>query len=122
MEQMIDEFISELDTVKVPQKYRLFMGDVNHARQRMKKKSPCGALPSKEYLPRNSLLTDLFEIDHIQTIYHIFVAILILLFMNTMIEDILDKGCIDLDFHLIQWAFGNLETVLITWVSLHTSS
>jgi hypothetical protein len=37
--------------------------------------------------------------------------------MNTMVEDIVDKGRIDLEFTLILWAFGNLQTVLITWVS-----
>uniref|UniRef100_A0A182WZA6 Uncharacterized protein n=1 Tax=Anopheles quadriannulatus TaxID=34691 RepID=A0A182WZA6_ANOQN len=35
-----------------------------------------GKLPDKVFMPRNSLLTDLFEVKHIKTIYHIFILIL----------------------------------------------
>lgn len=115
---MMDEYIASVEQVRVPQKYRSFFGDTPQAGEaKKKKKLPCGALPEKEFIARNSLLTDLFEINHFQTIYHIFIAILILLFMNTVIEDIMDKGHIDIEFTLILWAFGNLQTVLVTWVS-----
>ena len=113
---LMEEFIAEVESVKVPQKYKSFIGGYPESTNR-KKKSPCGSLPQKEFLARNSLLTDLFEVSHIQTIYHIFIAILILLFMNTMIEDVIDKGQINFDFELIQWAFGNLQTVFFTWVT-----
>ncbi len=113
---MMDEYIAGVELVRVPQKYRSFLGNQS-GEERKKKKLPCGTLPEKEFVARNSLLTDLFEINHIQTIYHIFIAILILLFMNTVIEDIIDKGRIDIEFTLILWAFGNLQTVLTTWVS-----
>lgn len=86
-----------------------------------KKESANGKLPEKEFVARNSLLTDLFEISHIQTIYHIFIAILLLLFMSTIIEDVVDKGRFDLDFSLISWAFGNMQAVLMTWVSISQS-
>lgn len=114
---MLEEFITKVESVKVPQKYKSFIGGFPETTSR-KKKTPCGSLPEKEFEARNSLLTDLFEVSHIQTIYHIFIAILILLFMNTMIEDVIDKGQISFDFELIQWAFGNLQTVFFTWVSL----
>ena len=113
---MMEEFIAEVESIKVPKKYRTFLGDPSPGVVK-KKRLPCGALPGKEFSPRNSLLTDLFEISHIQTIYHIFIAILILLFMNTVIVDIIDKGRIDLDFELIQWNFGGLSTVCVTWVN-----
>jgi len=29
---------------------------------------------------------------------------------------VIDKGQINFDFELIQWAFGNLQTVFFTWV------
>jgi sterol O-acyltransferase len=117
LSSMMEEYIVGIEGVRVPQKYRSFLGDTQTGEEKKRKKLPCGALPEKEFVVRNSLLTDLFEINHIQTIYHIFIAILILLFMNTMVEDIVDKGRIDLEFTLILWAFGNLQTVLITWVS-----
>lgn len=118
---IMEEFISEVESIKVPQKYRTFLGEANSDAVK-KKRLPCGALSEKEFVARNSLLTDLFEINHIQTIYHIFIAILILLFMNTVIVDIIDKGRIDLDFELIQWAFGGMSTVFVTWVKRKISS
>ncbi|EFX89584.1 hypothetical protein DAPPUDRAFT_40502 [Daphnia pulex] len=114
----MEEYIVGIEGVRVPQKYRSFLGDTQTGEEKKRKKLPCGSLPEKEFVVRNSLLTDLFEINHIQTIYHIFIAILILLFMNTMVEDIVDKGRIDLEFTLILWAFGNLQTVLITWLGM----
>lgn len=57
-----------------------------------RKSSKCGKLPEKQFLVRNSLLTDLFEIKHIRTIYHIFVVILIIFFIHTTIYDIVDTG------------------------------
>lgn len=117
LSSMMDEYVSSVEWVRVPQKYRSIL---NHSQVDLgtkRKKLPCGTLPEKEFSPRNSLLTDLFEINHFQTIYHIFIAILILLFMNTMIEDIVDKGHIDIEFTLILWAFGNFQAVLFVWVS-----
>ena len=115
---LMEEFIAEVELVKVPQKYTSFIGGGYPETTSRKKKTPCGSLAEKEFVTRNSLLTDLFEVSHIQTIYHIFIAILILLFMNTMIEDVIDKGQINFDFELIQWAFGNLQTVFFTWVMM----
>ena len=35
---------------------------------------------------------ELLEINHIRTIYHIFVAILIIFTLNTLVYDIIDQG------------------------------
>jgi sterol O-acyltransferase len=51
-----------------------------------------GGLAEKEYMPRNSLLTDLFEVKHIQTIYNIFIATLLILFINTAVYDLVVAG------------------------------
>ena len=110
---MMNEFISEMKSLESPEKK--WCSGVPSEKMK-KKKLHIGPLPHKEFTNRNSLLTELLEIDHIQTIYHVFIAILILLFINTVIEDLVDKGRIDLDFELIQWNFGNFRTVLITWV------
>ena len=115
---LMNGFLSELQSVQVPQKYKVFFGDMN-SKTRKKNRSLCGTLPQKEFIPRNSLLTDLLEINHIQTIYHIFIAILVILLMATVITDVLETGYVQLDFQLIPWAFGKFETVLMTWVSLN---
>ena len=49
-------------------------------------------LPEKEFLARNSLLTDLLEVKHIKTIYNIFVVIMFLTFMNTVVHDLVVDG------------------------------
>lgn len=51
-----------------------------------------GKLPDKEFLPRNSLLTDLLEVKHIRTIYHIFLVIMFMTFLNTLTHDFVDQG------------------------------
>ncbi|KAI0240730.1 Sterol O-acyltransferase 1 [Lamellibrachia satsuma] len=69
----------------------------------------------KEFFARPSVLTELLEISHIQTIYHIFVAILIVFSMNTIIYDLIDKGRPGLDFDLIIWSFGKFPIVMTMW-------
>lgn len=115
---IMDEFIAEVETIRMPHKYRTFLGDENpnHIPNTRRKWLPGCQLAEKEFQPRNSPLTDLFEINHIQTIYHIFIAILVLLFMNTIVVDVVEHGRIDLDFELIHWAFGGLHTVCVIWV------
>lgn len=119
LSSMMEEYVAGMEWVRIPQKYRsLVISHTQFETGTKRKKLPCGTLPEKEFTPRNSLLTDLFEINHFQTIYHIFIAILILLFMNTIIEDIVDKGQVDMEFTLILWAFGNFQAVIFTWVSV----
>lgn len=51
-------------------------------------------------MARNSLLTDLFEVKHIKTIYHIFLVILIIMFLNTCIHDFVEDGRYCLQYKL----------------------
>lgn len=115
--QLMNSFLSELQLVQMPAQYKVFFDHQSPRKARSKDKTSRGVLPQKEYTLRNSLLTDLFEINHIQTIYHIFVAILIILFMSTMLEDFVETGSIRFDFQLMQWALGNFSTVVMAWVS-----
>ena len=46
---------------------------------------------SRIFIPRNSLLTDLFQISHIQSIRNIFAAALILLMIQVTINDIMQN-------------------------------
>ncbi|XP_043206527.1 sterol O-acyltransferase 1-like isoform X3 [Amphibalanus amphitrite] len=42
----------------------------------------------KQFVARESLLTELFEISHIRTIYHIFLAMLALMFLHSILYDL----------------------------------
>lgn len=37
-------------------------------------------------------LSELFEISHIRTIYHMFIAVLIIFFLSTLAVDYIDQG------------------------------
>ncbi|XP_058061643.1 sterol O-acyltransferase 1 [Anopheles bellator] len=81
-----------------------------------------GKLPEKEFIARNSLLTDLFEVKHIKTIYHIFVVILIILFLNTVVHDFVDTGSINLGFRPIVAGFGKFHIALMLWSCMQMST
>lgn len=51
-----------------------------------------GQLSEKKFQARNSLLTDLFGVKHIRTIYHIFVVCMFLTFLNTIVHDLVVDG------------------------------
>lgn len=36
--------------------------------------------------------SELFEVDHIRTIYHMFIALLILFILSTLVVDFIDEG------------------------------
>ncbi|XP_035794841.1 sterol O-acyltransferase 1-like [Anopheles albimanus] len=81
-----------------------------------------GKLPEKEFMARNSLLTDLFEVKHIKTIYHIFIVILIILFLNTVVHDFVDTGSINLGFRPIVAGFGKFHIALMLWSCMQVST
>ncbi|CAF4247574.1 unnamed protein product [Adineta steineri] len=56
------------------------------------KKSTREIKESRIFIPRNSVLTDLFQISHIQTLRNVFAATLIILFLHDTIEDIVNDG------------------------------
>ncbi|KAK7794579.1 hypothetical protein R5R35_003595 [Gryllus longicercus] len=80
------------------------------------KSSKDGKLSDKIFLARESLLTDLFQIKHFYTIYNIFIAILIILFLNTAVYDIVSTGTLNLGLSLIQWNFGKFHIFFLMWI------
>lgn len=70
----------------------------------------------KVFVPRMSLLDELFEISHIRTIYHIFLAIFLLFSLSTLTVDYLEHGRLVLKFDLLFYAFGKLGTVTLAWM------
>lgn len=49
-------------------------------------------LPDKVFVSRESYLTCLLEVDHMKSIYHLFIAILLLLLLNLSVNDYLRDG------------------------------
>lgn len=72
----------------------------------------------KMFVARESLLTELLEVNHIKTIYNIFVALLILFVMNTLVYDYIETGRVAVDFSIILWAFGKVSAVTTTWLMM----
>ncbi|KAF7208084.1 sterol O-acyltransferase 2 isoform X1 [Nothobranchius furzeri] len=70
----------------------------------------------KVFMERPSLLDELFEISHIRTIYHMFIAVLLIFCLSTLAVDYIDQGRLVLEFDLLSYSFGNLGTVTIAWV------
>ncbi|KAG1705776.1 Sterol O-acyltransferase 1 [Nymphon striatum] len=66
---------------------------------------------------------DLFEVSHISTIHNIFVAVLLLFFLNGFLSDFLDTGGrIKWDFGMIFYAFGKLDQVIWVWLIMKMST
>lgn len=51
-------------------------------------------LPESDHLLPLVLLcgSELFEVNHIRTIYHMFIAVLILFILSTLVVDFIDEG------------------------------
>lgn len=89
-----------------------------------KSKSPKNEiwLPEKKYVHRNSVLTDLFKISHIETVYHIFVAILLIFCVNTILSDVVEIGGLVHIYHLelFVWLFKGIYSVINCWIVMFT--
>ncbi|XP_069002990.1 sterol O-acyltransferase 2 [Embiotoca jacksoni] len=70
----------------------------------------------KVFQDRASLLDELFEISHIRTIYHMFLAVFLIFGLSTLAVDYIDQGRLVLEFDLLFFAFGKLGTVTWAWV------
>ncbi|KAE8610488.1 hypothetical protein XENTR_v10012146 [Xenopus tropicalis] len=82
------------------------------------------ALPEhgKLFVSRRSLLDELFEVNHIRTIYHMFIALLILFILSTLVVDFIDEGRLVLEFDLLVYAFGKFPIVISTWLCMFLST
>ncbi|XP_053549904.1 sterol O-acyltransferase 1 [Bombina bombina] len=76
----------------------------------------------KLFVSRRSLLDELFEVNHIRTIYHMFIALLILFALSTLVVDGLDQGRFVLEFDLLVYAFGKIPIVVSTWLCMFLSA
>ncbi|KAG9483111.1 hypothetical protein GDO78_009189, partial [Eleutherodactylus coqui] len=65
---------------------------------------------------------ELFEVNHFRTIYHMFIALLILFILSTVVVDCIDQGRLVLEFDLFSYAFGKFSIVLSTWICMFLST
>ncbi|XP_044156649.1 sterol O-acyltransferase 1 isoform X1 [Bufo gargarizans] len=76
----------------------------------------------KIFVSRRSLLDELFEVNHFRTIYHMFIALLILFILSTVVVDCIDQGRLVLEFDLLSYAFGKFPVVFSTWICMFLST
>ncbi|XP_069088203.1 sterol O-acyltransferase 1 [Pleurodeles waltl] len=76
----------------------------------------------KLFISRRSLLDELFEVNHIRTIYHMFIALLILFILSTVVVDFIDEGRLVLEFDLLVYAFGQFPLVISVWLCMFFST
>jgi sterol O-acyltransferase len=113
LQELLDDFVQEIEKIEQPPTANGVLGS-----RTRKNGEPSG----KEFISRRSVLSELLETDHIRTIYHIFVAILIVFMLNTLVYDFMDQGRVVLDFHLIVWTFGKFPIVMSIWMYMAFST
>ncbi|XP_063724313.1 sterol O-acyltransferase 1-like [Symsagittifera roscoffensis] len=78
---------------------------------------------SKQFKPRESILSVLLrQSKNIRTIYNIFAAILIHLFISTCVNDWINSRSIVQNMEIIWWNFGNFPTVVSIWLMMMVST
>jgi len=71
----------------------------------------------KIFYSRNSKLSELLRVSEFQTIYNIFVAVLVLFLISIMLKNHFEHGNA-INFSLLIWAFGKLEYVAVVWFAM----
>ncbi|XP_042200114.1 sterol O-acyltransferase 2 isoform X2 [Callorhinchus milii] len=77
-----------------------------------------GVEKEKIFMNRCSILDELFEIRHIKTIYHMFIAALVVFIISTVAVEFIDQGRLLLDFDLLFYVFGKLPTAMLAWLGM----
>ncbi|KAL7676256.1 hypothetical protein ACOME3_002512 [Neoechinorhynchus agilis] len=72
----------------------------------------------KVFTNRTSILSDLFEFSHVNTIRHVFIAVMIIFALQTFLHDMIDDKKFLPDFSLIFWCFGKFSTGLSCWLQM----
>ncbi|CAF0783601.1 unnamed protein product [Adineta ricciae] len=122
-EKIRSSLLNELHRIEseVNDQFQSFKNDVELRQQKMPDTSPTKSSTrqiheSRVFVARNSLLTDLFEISHIQSLRNVFVAVMVIFVLQVIINDLVAHGRLNLDFHLIFQCFGNLHIALSIWL------
>ncbi|KAK1896960.1 Sterol O-acyltransferase 1 [Dissostichus eleginoides] len=117
MDSLMEES-SSLESAPLPASFSPPLSDKERSKLRYFR-PPHGE--GKQFVSRRSLLDELFEVNHIRTIYHMFIALLILFILSTLVVDFIDEGRLVLHFELLVYAFGQLPLVVCTWICMFLS-
>lgn len=98
--------------------FSAFQRENNHRAQHFRAPPEQG----KIFVLRKSLLDELLEVDHIRTIYHMFIALLILFILSTLAVDYIDQGRLVLEFSVMTYAFTKFSVALWTWCAMFLST
>ncbi|XP_018320329.1 sterol O-acyltransferase 1 isoform X2 [Agrilus planipennis] len=77
-----------------------------------------GRLPEKVFVCRNSLLSDLYTIKHIRTIYHIFIALFVGQCIHNAVEDYLSSGQILIGTDKIFNGLAKFDVAATLWITM----
>ncbi|XP_035225433.1 sterol O-acyltransferase 1-like isoform X2 [Stegodyphus dumicola] len=75
-------------------------------------------LPPKEFVLRNSTLTNLWEVSHLSSVYNICLAIFLLMYLNITIFYSLDSQKLKKDLSVVLWTFGKFHIYAATWFGM----
>ncbi|XP_076316062.1 sterol O-acyltransferase 1-like [Tachypleus tridentatus] len=79
-------------------------------------------LPEKRFLLRDSVLTDLWKVTHLSSAYNICLAMMLLLYFNTVLLYIVDTQRLEDDMAIINWAAGERTVVTLLWLGMKMST
>ncbi|KAM9408179.1 sterol O-acyltransferase 2 [Pholidichthys leucotaenia] len=118
MEQVQDQLSEILDRVLSESVQSLTHSQLTINGKTTSKHSSGAQRMDKVFMPRASLLDELFEISHIRTIYHMFIAVLLIFCLSSLAVDYIDQSRLVLEFDLLFFAFGKLGVVIMAWVPM----
>lgn len=71
-----------------------------------------------QFVPRKSLLTELLQNKNIQTVNNIFIAVLVVIILNSALLQYLRVGSVSETFELAFWCLGKIPHVLYIWCQM----
>ncbi|KAG8193704.1 hypothetical protein JTE90_005003 [Oedothorax gibbosus] len=75
--------------------------------------------PKKVYTNRNSVLTDLMQVNHLQTVYNIAVAVFNLCVLNAVLYYLAAPKMFQRDLATILWGAGGVKLFIVMWLSFN---
>ncbi|CAF0736062.1 unnamed protein product [Adineta ricciae] len=75
-----------------------------------------------EFIARNSMLTDLFQVSHIKCVRNAFAAGFIIMILRHMVNDFLHYGRLNWTFELLSLTVGKLHIVVLVWTLMTLSA
>ncbi|GFQ76778.1 sterol O-acyltransferase 1 [Trichonephila clavata] len=78
-------------------------------------------LPPKEFVLRNSTLTNLWGNAHLRSVYNICLSLFVLLYLNITIFYSLDTEKLKKDLAVVSWTFGQFHIVTALWFGINLS-